>query len=111
MALLLKGMGSVDNPTHTQEDWVDSDLCLGGMGGFKFDTGCAHTLSELNRLLGPIVLLRSVISVIWMTYKINNMCCSDVPVPKSALSTKSMPHYLSTTFFFYIFISSTGCPV
>eukprot|EP00983_Pelagomonas_calceolata_P041408 1138054-Pelagomonas_calceolata.AAC.1 len=24
---LLKGMGSVNSPAHTQEDWVDSNLC------------------------------------------------------------------------------------
>eukprot|EP00983_Pelagomonas_calceolata_P066788 1149215-Pelagomonas_calceolata.AAC.1 len=47
------------------------------------DSGCGYTLSELNRLLGPILLLRSVISVILMTYKMKNMCCSnDVPIPR-----------------------------
>eukprot|EP00983_Pelagomonas_calceolata_P065108 1148441-Pelagomonas_calceolata.AAC.8 len=27
MARLVKGMGSTDSPTHTQEDCVESDLC------------------------------------------------------------------------------------
>eukprot|EP00983_Pelagomonas_calceolata_P060257 1146292-Pelagomonas_calceolata.AAC.3 len=30
---------------------------------------------------------------------------------RSALSVKSMPHFLSTTSLFYIFMSPTGCPV
>eukprot|EP00983_Pelagomonas_calceolata_P105078 1159092-Pelagomonas_calceolata.AAC.1 len=48
------------------------------------DSGCEYTLFELNRLFGPIVLLRSrsVVSVIPM----NNMCCSDDPIPRSAQS-------------------------
>eukprot|EP00983_Pelagomonas_calceolata_P013258 422911-Pelagomonas_calceolata.AAC.1 len=27
MARLVEGMGSIDSPTHTQEDCVESDLC------------------------------------------------------------------------------------
>eukprot|EP00983_Pelagomonas_calceolata_P131061 1161740-Pelagomonas_calceolata.AAC.12 len=75
------------------------------------DSSCGHTLSKLNGLLGSIVLLRSVIPVILMTYKMKNMCCSDVPIPRSALSVKSMPHILSTTSLFYTSTSPTGCPV
>eukprot|EP00983_Pelagomonas_calceolata_P131557 1161786-Pelagomonas_calceolata.AAC.5 len=66
------------------------------------------TFFKLNRLFGPIVLLRSVIPVILMTYKMKNMCCSNVPIPRSALYVKSMPHSLSTTSLFYTFISPTG---
>eukprot|EP00983_Pelagomonas_calceolata_P051212 1142309-Pelagomonas_calceolata.AAC.1 len=55
--------------------------------------------------------LQSVISVILMAYKMDNMCCSDVPIPRSALSVRCVPHFLSTTSLFYIFISPTGCPV
>eukprot|EP00983_Pelagomonas_calceolata_P003870 125562-Pelagomonas_calceolata.AAC.1 len=53
-------------------------------------------LSELNRLLGP---------------KMKNMCCSDVPIPRSALFVKSLPHFSSTTSLFYTSTSPTGCPV
>eukprot|EP00983_Pelagomonas_calceolata_P052779 1143009-Pelagomonas_calceolata.AAC.1 len=28
MARLVAGMGSVNSPAHTQEDWVDSNLCI-----------------------------------------------------------------------------------
>eukprot|EP00983_Pelagomonas_calceolata_P077416 1153847-Pelagomonas_calceolata.AAC.2 len=75
------------------------------------DLGCGYTLSKLNRLLGPIVLLRSVISVIRMTYKMKNTYCSDAPIPRSALSDKSMRHFLSMTSLFYTSTSPTGCPV
>eukprot|EP00983_Pelagomonas_calceolata_P083152 1156096-Pelagomonas_calceolata.AAC.1 len=61
------------------------------------DSGCEYTLFKLNRLFGPIVHLQSVIPVILMTYKMQNMCCSDVPIPRSALSVRSMPHFLNTT--------------
>eukprot|EP00983_Pelagomonas_calceolata_P008817 286650-Pelagomonas_calceolata.AAC.1 len=73
------------------------------------DSGCGYTLSELIRLFGPIVLLRSL-----MACKMKNICCSDVPIPRPALSVKSMPHSLSTTSLFYIkmiIMSPTGCPV
>eukprot|EP00983_Pelagomonas_calceolata_P024829 781907-Pelagomonas_calceolata.AAC.1 len=52
------------------------------------DSGCGYALSESNRLLGPIVLRRSVIPVILMTYKMNNMCRPDAPISRSALSVK-----------------------
>eukprot|EP00983_Pelagomonas_calceolata_P092884 1157717-Pelagomonas_calceolata.AAC.8 len=42
---------------------------------------CGYTLPELNRLLDPIVLLRSVIFVTRMTYKLKDMCCSDALIP------------------------------
>eukprot|EP00983_Pelagomonas_calceolata_P055316 1144108-Pelagomonas_calceolata.AAC.1 len=66
---------------------------------------------ELNRQLGPIMLLQSVISVILMTCKMKNMCCSDVPIPRSAISVKSMHHTLNTTSLFCILISPSGRPV
>eukprot|EP00983_Pelagomonas_calceolata_P077867 1154046-Pelagomonas_calceolata.AAC.1 len=75
------------------------------------DSSCEFTLFELSRLFGPIVLLQSVISVNLMTYKMENMCCSDVPILRSALSARSMPHFLSTTSLFYISTSPTECPV
>eukprot|EP00983_Pelagomonas_calceolata_P124833 1161147-Pelagomonas_calceolata.AAC.10 len=50
------------------------------------DSGCGYALSELNRLL-------------------------DAPIPRSAISVKSMPHFLSTTSLFYTSMSPTGCPV
>eukprot|EP00983_Pelagomonas_calceolata_P016286 515057-Pelagomonas_calceolata.AAC.1 len=75
------------------------------------DSGCGYTLSELYGQLGTIVLLRSVISVILMTYKMKNMCCSNAPIPRSALSIKGMPHFLSTTSISYTSTSPTGCPV
>eukprot|EP00983_Pelagomonas_calceolata_P009746 315921-Pelagomonas_calceolata.AAC.1 len=43
--------------------------------------------------------------------KMKNMCCSDVPIPRSVLSVRSMPHFLSLTSLFYISTSPTGCPV
>eukprot|EP00983_Pelagomonas_calceolata_P014983 476084-Pelagomonas_calceolata.AAC.1 len=75
------------------------------------DLGCGYTLSELNRLFDPIILLRSVMSVIWMTYKMKNICCSDAPIPRSALSVKNIPHFLSTTSLSYTSTSPTGCTV
>eukprot|EP00983_Pelagomonas_calceolata_P056292 1144531-Pelagomonas_calceolata.AAC.1 len=69
-----------------------------------------HIRLSFLRLLNT-VLLRSVISVILMTYKMKNMCCSDVPIPRSALSVKNMPHFLSTTSLFYTSTSPTECPV
>eukprot|EP00983_Pelagomonas_calceolata_P055117 1143989-Pelagomonas_calceolata.AAC.1 len=36
----------------------------------------------VHMLFGPIVLLRSMIPVILMTYKMKNMCCSGVPNPR-----------------------------
>eukprot|EP00983_Pelagomonas_calceolata_P093661 1157799-Pelagomonas_calceolata.AAC.13 len=57
------------------------------------DSGCGFPLFELNRLFGPITLLQSVIPVVPMAYKMKNMCCSDVSIPRSALSVKSMPHF------------------
>eukprot|EP00983_Pelagomonas_calceolata_P024423 769100-Pelagomonas_calceolata.AAC.1 len=51
----------------------------------------AHAIHlTYTMLFGPIVILRSVISVILMTYnlKMKSMCCSDVPIPRSALSVE-----------------------
>eukprot|EP00983_Pelagomonas_calceolata_P087316 1156927-Pelagomonas_calceolata.AAC.3 len=62
-------------------------------------------------LFGPIAFPRSVMPVILMTFKMKNMCWSDVPIPRSAFSVKSSPHFLSTTSLFNIIISPTGCPV
>eukprot|EP00983_Pelagomonas_calceolata_P077097 1153714-Pelagomonas_calceolata.AAC.2 len=72
------------------------------------DSGYGYTLFELNRLFGPMKLLQSVISVIPMIFKMKDMCCSDVPIPRSSLSVISMPCPLSTTSIFYIFISPTA---
>eukprot|EP00983_Pelagomonas_calceolata_P127061 1161364-Pelagomonas_calceolata.AAC.1 len=49
------------------------------------DSGYEFTLYESYRLFSPIVLLQSVISVILMTYKMENMCCSEVPIPRLAV--------------------------
>eukprot|EP00983_Pelagomonas_calceolata_P033953 1063519-Pelagomonas_calceolata.AAC.1 len=49
------------------------------------DSGCGNTLSELNRLFGPIVLPQSVMYGILMQYKMENMCSSDVPIPRLAV--------------------------
>eukprot|EP00983_Pelagomonas_calceolata_P032819 1028063-Pelagomonas_calceolata.AAC.1 len=80
------------------------------------DSGCEFTLFELKELFGPIVLLQSVIPVILMTYKMKNICCSVVLIPRSALSlcalpVRSMPLFLSTTSPSYTSTSPTGCPV
>eukprot|EP00983_Pelagomonas_calceolata_P049384 1141494-Pelagomonas_calceolata.AAC.2 len=69
------------------------------------DSGCGFTLVKLNRLFGPIAFLQSVIPVTLMTFKVKHMCCSGVPIPKSALSVRIMPLFSSTTSLFYIHIS------
>eukprot|EP00983_Pelagomonas_calceolata_P006158 204608-Pelagomonas_calceolata.AAC.1 len=56
------------------------------------DSGCEFTLFELNSLFGSKVLLRSVIPVNLMIYKMKNMCCSDVPIPTEGLLSPSEDH-------------------
>eukprot|EP00983_Pelagomonas_calceolata_P068274 1149851-Pelagomonas_calceolata.AAC.1 len=85
------------------------------------DSGCGFTLYELKRLFGPMALLRSVISV--MTYKMKNMCCSDVPIPSnsstvglntlSAISERAVdacPNFLFAILDMTAAISERPCP-